>query len=87
VVNVAVSLGSFAICLVVAEMTLRFLPVPSGLVTVPVPHESTIFHFIPNRDFVQSRGWNFQRVNRGHVNNDDWVNNQTADTNERASGL
>jgi hypothetical protein len=75
VVNLAVSLGSFAVCLVVAEMTLRFLPVPSGLMTVPVTHESPIFHFIPNRDFVQSRGWNFQRVNRGHVNNDGWVNN------------
>jgi hypothetical protein len=76
VVNVAVSLGSFAVCLFVAEMMLRFLPVPSGLMAVPVTHESPIFHFIPNRDFVQSRGWNFQRVNRGHVNNDGWVNNQ-----------
>ena len=31
---------------------------------------------MPNRNFVTSRNWNFQLVNRGHVNDDGWVNNQ-----------
>jgi hypothetical protein len=48
----------------------------SGLHVLPVSKDSPVFRFSPNRDFVFSRDWNFTMINRGHVNNDGWVNNQ-----------
>src|SRR5205085_2215332 len=35
-----------------------------------------VAHFTPNRDFLFSRDWNLALVNRGHVNNAGFVNNQ-----------
>jgi hypothetical protein len=63
-------------CLALAEISLRFLPVATGLAPVSVTPESPVFHFTPNRPFVFSRGWDFQMLNTGRVNNDGWVNDQ-----------
>jgi hypothetical protein len=68
--------ASIAICLLVAEVVLRFLPVATGLWTLPVNAAQPVLRFTPNRDFLFSRDWNFSIVNRGHVNNDGFVNNQ-----------
>ncbi len=65
-----------AICLVIAEVVLRFLPVSSGMRTVEVTAQSPVFHFTPNRDFVFSRDWDMAQANRGHVNNAGFVNDQ-----------
>lgn len=65
-----------AICLLVAEVVLRFLPVSSGMRTVEVTAQSPVFHFTPNRDFVFSRDWDLAEANRGHVNNAGFVNDQ-----------
>ena len=65
-----------AICVVVAEVVLRFLPVASSLYTVPVTAQNPVFHFTPNRDFVYSRDWDMVLANRGHVNNAGFVNDQ-----------
>ena len=65
-----------AICVVVAEVVLRFLPVASSLYTVPVTAQSPVFHFTPNRDFVYSRDWDMVLAHRGHVNNAGFVNDQ-----------
>src|SRR5262245_35816887 len=67
---------STVICLAVAEITLRFLPVASGLNTMPITAESPIYHFSPNREFLYSRAWYLEMQNRGHINNDGQVNNQ-----------
>ena len=69
-------LGSFALCLAAAEAVLRFLPVATGMRTVSVTAASPVSHFSPNRDFVFSRDWNLALVNRGHVNNAGFVNDQ-----------
>jgi hypothetical protein len=74
--NSILLIASIIFCLVVAEAGLRFFPVMSGLHALPVSKDSPVFRFSPNGDFVFSRGWNFSVVNRGHVNNDGWVNNQ-----------
>jgi hypothetical protein len=68
--------GSLTLCLVAAEVVLRFLPVSSGLRTLPVTAESPVFHFTPNRNYVFSRDWNLSLVNRGRVNNAGFVNDQ-----------
>jgi hypothetical protein len=64
---------SIICCLAVAEIVLTFLPVASGLLSVPVNDENPIFHFEPDRPFVFSTGWNLQHVNRGRVNNAGWL--------------
>jgi hypothetical protein len=65
-----------AICLLLAEVVLRFLPVASTMYTVPVTAQNPVFHFAPNRDFVYSRDWDMALANRGHVNNAGFVNDQ-----------
>jgi hypothetical protein len=69
-------LGTIVIILAVAEVVLRFLPVASGMRTMPVTADSPVFHFTPNRDFVFSRDWDMILVNRGHINNAGFVNDQ-----------
>jgi hypothetical protein len=69
-------LGSFALCLGIAEAVLRFLPVATGMRMVSVTAASPVAHFTPNRDFLFSRDWNLALVNRGHVNNAGFVNDQ-----------
>jgi hypothetical protein len=63
-------------CLLVAEVVLNFLPVATGLGSLPVSSESPVLHYEPNRNYVFSQGWNLEHVNRGHVNNAGWVNDQ-----------
>ena len=65
-----------AVCLLGAEVALRFLPVASSLRTLAVTPQSPVFRFTPNRDFVYSREWDFVLANRGHVNNAGFVNDQ-----------
>ena len=67
---------SVAVCLLVAELVLRFLPVASSLRTLAVTPQSPVYHFTPNSDFVYSRQWDFVLANRGRVNNAGFVNDQ-----------
>ncbi|MCC7045411.1 MAG: hypothetical protein IT562_01740 [Alphaproteobacteria bacterium] len=69
-------LVGFALFLVLAEAVLRFLPVATGLRTMPVTADEPVMHFAPGRPFVFSSGWNFEIVNRGRVNNAGFVNDQ-----------
>jgi SGNH hydrolase-like domain, acetyltransferase AlgX len=73
---------TIAICLLMAEIVLRFLPVATGLWTLPVNAAHPVLRFTPNREFLFSRDWNFSVVNRGHINNDGFVNNQNYATND-----
>src|SRR5712691_1933752 len=59
-----------------AEIVLRFLPVATAIRATPVSAAVPVFHFTPNQDFVFSRGWDMAMVNRGHVNNAGFVNDQ-----------
>ncbi|MEW6664837.1 MAG: hypothetical protein AB1512_06410 [Thermodesulfobacteriota bacterium] len=73
--------GLAALCgivgfLVLAEVVLRFLPVNEGLRLMPVNEKNPVFHFTPNRTVTWSEGWNFRIVNKVHVNNDGFVNDQ-----------
>jgi len=71
--SIALSVVLFAVC---AEIILRFLPVASGLASLPVNAADPVFRFAPNRAFVFSKDWDMRMVNHGHVNNDGWVNDQ-----------
>ena len=58
------------------KSSLRFLPVSTGLRSLPVTAADPVLHFAPNRPFVNSLGWNFYNVVRGRVNNAGFVNDQ-----------
>jgi hypothetical protein len=76
-VTVGMTISLFALA---AEVTLRFLPVASGMRTLPVTFESSVFRFTPDRDFLYSRDWDMALANRGHVNNAGFVNDQDYQT-------
>ena len=71
-----VPIGTILVVLAIAEIVLHFLPVSSGLRAVTVTSDDPVFHFAPNRDFLHSTGWDMHNINRGHINNVGFVNNQ-----------
>jgi hypothetical protein len=79
---------SFAIGLagvfIVAEIVLRFLPVPDGLLALPVNSDNPLLRWTPNRRFTYSKGWNFALVNHGRINNYGFVNDQEYDASLHA---
>ncbi len=74
--NLLLSLASIAFCLLAAEIVLRFLPVSTGLRSMPVTAADPVLHFTPNRPFTNSLGWTMHNVVRGRVNNGGFVNDQ-----------
>ena len=74
--NALTAVVAIAVCLLAAEVVLRFLPVASSLHTLAVTPQSPVFRFTPNRNFIYSREWDFVLENRGRVNNAGFVNGQ-----------
>jgi len=74
--SLLLSFASLVFCLLAAEIVLRFLPVSTGLGSMPVNAANPVLHFTPNRTFVNSLGWDFHNVVRGRVNNAGFVNDQ-----------
>ncbi len=65
-----------SVTLAALEMALRLMPVTSALGVAPVHAQAPILHYAPSQSFTFSRGWQFALVNRGHVNNYGFVNDQ-----------
>src|SRR5437762_207826 len=74
--SLLLSLASIVVCLLAAEVVLRFLPVSTGLRSMPVTAADPVLHFTPDRPFTNSLGWNFHNVVHGRVNNAGFVNDQ-----------
>jgi hypothetical protein len=70
--TIAMSFG-IVLCVLLAEVVCRVLPVNNGLAAQPVTAASPVLHFAANRPFTYSRGWNFADVNRGSTNGHGWV--------------
>lgn len=71
---------SVVVFVVIAEVVLRFLPVQSGLRSLPVNDNDPVARSQPNRTFIFSSGWGMALANRGRVNNAGFVNNQDYDS-------
>lgn len=67
---------SFLFSLLLAEVTLRFLPVNESLCTQPVNEKNPVIHFAPNRTSTWSRFADFTMVNEVHSNNYGYLNDQ-----------
>src|SRR6185436_3790485 len=74
--NLLLSLASIAVCLLAAEIVLRFLPVSTGLRSMPVTAAGRVLHFTPNRPCTNSLGWTMHNVVHGRVNTAGFVNDQ-----------
>ena len=74
--SLLLSLASIVVCLLAAEVALRFLPVSTGLRSMPVNAENPVLHFTPDRPFTNSLGWNMHNVVHGRANNAGFVNDQ-----------
>ncbi|HET9010301.1 MAG TPA: hypothetical protein VFN38_00735 [Gemmatimonadaceae bacterium] len=72
------------LCLLVAEVMCRVLPVNTGLMSQPVDDANPVLRFAPDRAFTYSRGWNFADVNRGTTNGDGWVSPVQYDSTARS---
>src|SRR5260370_37286703 len=75
--------GSTPLWLALAEGICRLLPVHTGYEVQPVDAANPIVRFHPNRDFLFSRGPFLTNVNRGHVNNYGFVNDQHYETGDK----
>jgi hypothetical protein len=69
-------IGSTLLWLAIAEGICQLLPVHTGFEVQPVDAENPVIRFRPNRDYLYSHGAFLTNVNRGHVNNYGFVNNQ-----------
>jgi hypothetical protein len=74
--SLLLSLASIAVCFAAAEIVLRFLPVSTGLRSMPVTAADPVLHFTPDRPFTNSLGWSMHNVVHGRVNNAGFVNDQ-----------
>ncbi len=61
------------------EVVLRQFPVRNAPHTAELSDEQPIPHYIPNMTGIWSRDWNFSLVNKIHVNNYGFVNDQDYD--------
>jgi hypothetical protein len=69
-------IGSTVLWLALAEGICRLLPVHSGFEVQPVDVANPIIRLRANRDYLYSHGPFLSNVNRGHVNNYGFTNNQ-----------
>lgn len=67
------------LALLILEAVVRLFPVFSGLYVEPVNARQPVLRFLPNREFIYSRDWNFRGVNTGHINNFGFINDQDYD--------
>ena len=65
-----------ALCLLVAEVVLRFLPVSSGMRTVAVTAQNPVFHFTPIAILCSRAIGDMALANHGRVNNAGFVTDQ-----------
>lgn len=75
-INALVAVASLSVVMLVAEVSLRFLPVIDPIIWQPVSEASPVLRHRPDRDILWSRDWDFAMANRRHVNNDGFVNDQ-----------
>lgn len=68
----AVAIGISA-CLLVMEVSLRFLPVFDGVYLQPVDKDHPVARMEPNRPLTYSVGWSMARSTENRINNDGFV--------------
>jgi hypothetical protein len=77
--NIVAVFFGFLVCLAALEIAARILPVSRGILYSAVNDAHPIQTYEPNRDYVFERGFRFDIVNRGRINNHGFVNDADYD--------
>ena len=62
-------IGGILLALFAAEVVLRLLPLPAGVLAAEPSRDWPARHMVPNTDTTMSFAWNLANVQHGHVNN------------------
>lgn len=71
-----VIVGASVFPLLFMEVVLRWFPVSTSTAAMAVNDQNTILRYQPGQSYVFSKGWQFEIVNAGHINNYGFVNDQ-----------
>jgi hypothetical protein len=74
--SVFVVAGSTVFSLLLIEAMLWLFPVSSSTGAMSLDDRNPVMRYTPNQEYVFSKGWNFEIVNRGRINNYGFVNEQ-----------
>ena len=62
-------IGGILLALFAAEVVLRLLPLPAGVLAAEPSRDWPVRRLVPNTDTTMSFGWNLANVQHGHINN------------------
>ena len=71
-----VIVGTTVLSLLLLEILLHFFPVSSSTAAMAVNDHNPILRYLPNQQYVYSKGWQFEIVNNGRINNYGFLNEQ-----------
>lgn len=69
-----VIVGASVLPLLFMEVVLRWFPVSTSTAAMAVNDQNPVLRYLPNQQFVFSKGWQFEIVNAGRINNYGFVN-------------
>ncbi len=72
----AVVAGATLLPVLAIEVVLRWLPVSTATSAMALDDANPVMRYAPNQRYVYSKGWNFQIVNYGRINNYGFVNDE-----------
>ncbi|ALA60770.1 hypothetical protein [Nitrospira moscoviensis] len=84
--SVLVMAGAGAVTLLLAEAALWLFPVSTSTGAMALDDRNPVMRYTPNQVYVFSKGWNFEMVNRGRINNYGFVNEQDYTKHGEADG-
>lgn len=71
-----VMVGASVLPLLFMEVVLHWFPVSTSTAAMAVNDQNTILRYLPDQSYVFSKGWQFEIVNTGRINNYGFVNDQ-----------
>jgi len=78
--------GSGLVALLFVEAVLWLYPVSTSTGAMALDDRNPVMRYAPNQEYVFSKGWNFEIVNRGRINNYGFVNEQDYTRHGEADG-
>jgi hypothetical protein len=74
--SVIVIVGASLLPLLSLEIALQLFPVSTSTAAMVVDEQNTVLRYEPDQPYVFSKGWQFEIVNTGRINNYGFVNEQ-----------
>lgn len=68
--------GASLVPILLLEVVLHLFPVSSSTAAMEVNDHNPVLRYLPNQPYVFSKGWQFEIVNTGRINNYGFVNDQ-----------